>query len=126
MEKAGLKIEKVEKDGSLWARQPGPITPGEEQTYLAQSQIHWAQIDAAIRAQNAAWNAYLAQIQAARKAREAWAAYYRSLPTHPAQRRFYELVDDPSATMGEIGLAMLDAQDEIQSELRSALRSLRR
>ncbi len=36
--------------------------------------------------------------------------------THPAQRRFYRMVDDPSTTPGELGEAMLDAFDEIDAE----------
>lgn len=101
-----------------------PLTQAEKD---AQSQAFLD--EQAAREARAAWNAQYAQSQAA------WAAYYNSLrqqqltrrrgPTHPAQRRFYELVDDPWATPGQIGNAMLDAFDEIDRETDNELRSLR-
>jgi len=46
--------------------------------------------------------------------------------THHFQRRFYRLVDDPTATPGQIGQAALDAMDEIDREYRQDMRELDR
>ncbi len=47
------------------------------------------------------------------------------IETHPAQRRFYRLIDDPTAAPGEIGNAMLDALDEIDREWEQDMREWR-
>jgi len=41
---------------------------------------------------------------------------------HPAQHHFYDVIDDPNATLGEVGHAMLEAQDEIDREYQREMR----
>lgn len=45
---------------------------------------------------------------------------------HPAQRRFYRMIDNPYATSGQIGAAMLDAFDEIEREFERDMREIER